>query len=170
MFYIEKLKRKTAYIKRSAVKKNIKDIDKYKVFIPEAAGSGNDPYVVGKPEYAGKNTICTQSYLYVPFENEAETKNFIAYISTKFFRVLVSACKVSQHTPSKTYRFVPMQDFTENSDIKWDKSIAEIDQQLYEKYGLTEELKAKDQMKWVALANYIAKSAQEIVQSELIFR
>ncbi|MBQ8408289.1 MAG: TnpV protein [Clostridia bacterium] len=39
-----------------------------------------------------------------------------------------------------------------------------------EKYGLTEELKAKDQMKWVALANYIAKSAQEIVQSELIFR
>ena len=139
LFYIEKLKRKIAYIKRSAIKKNGNDIGKYKVFIPEAAGSGNDPYVVGKPEYAEQNTVCTQSYLYVAFENEAETKNFIAYISTKFFRVLVSACKVSQHTPSKAYRFVPIQDFTENSDIKWDKSIAEIDQQLYEKYSLTQE-------------------------------
>ena len=39
-----------------------------------------------------------------------------------------------------------------------------------EEYGLTEELKAKDQMKWVGLANHIANSAQEIVQSELIFR
>ena len=32
-----------------------------------------------------------------------------------------------------------MQDFTENSDIDWSKSIEEIDQQLYAKYGLTEE-------------------------------
>lgn len=139
LFYIEKLKRKTAYIKRTAVKKNTKDIDKYKVFIPEAGGSGNDPYVVGKPEYADKNTICTQSYLYVPFENKIEARNFISYINTKLFRVLVSACKVSQHTPSKTYRFVPMQDFTANSDIDWGKSIPEIDRQLYAKYNLTEE-------------------------------
>ena len=33
----------------------------------------------------------------------------------------------------------PMQDFTENSDIDWTKSVAEIDRQLYKKYGLTEE-------------------------------
>ena len=36
-------------------------------------------------------------------------------------------------------------------------------------YGLTEELKALDQMKWVQLANHIVKSAQEIVESELIY-
>ena len=29
-----------------------------------------------------------------------------------------------------------MQDFTSNSDIDWNKSIPEIDQQLYAKYGL----------------------------------
>ena len=38
-----------------------------------------------------------------------------------------------------------------------------------EEYGLTEELKAHDQMKWVQLANHIVKSAQEIVESELIY-
>ena len=32
-----------------------------------------------------------------------------------------------------------MQDFTVDSKIKWDKSITEIDQQLYEKYSLTQE-------------------------------
>jgi hypothetical protein len=39
-----------------------------------------------------------------------------------------------------------------------------------ESHGLTEELKAKDQMKWVQLANYVANAAKEIVESEVIFR
>ena len=39
-----------------------------------------------------------------------------------------------------------------------------------ESHGLTEELKAKDQMKWVELANYVANASKEIVESELIFR
>lgn len=39
-----------------------------------------------------------------------------------------------------------------------------------ESYGLTEELKAKDQMKWVQLASYVANAAKEIVESEVIFR
>jgi hypothetical protein len=37
------------------------------------------------------------------------------------------------------FRFVPLQNFTSNSDIDWSKSIAEIDAQLYKKYGLSEE-------------------------------
>lgn len=32
-----------------------------------------------------------------------------------------------------------MQDFTDSSDIDWSQSIAQIDQQLYRKYGLTDE-------------------------------
>lgn len=38
-----------------------------------------------------------------------------------------------------TWANIPLQDFTANSDIDWSKSIAEIDQQLYVKYGLSEE-------------------------------
>ena len=41
---------------------------------------------------------------------------------------------------------------------------------LTESHGLTEELKARDQMKWVSLANYVANAAKEIVESEVIFR
>ena len=33
---------------------------------------------------------------------------------------------------------IPLQDFTNHSDIDWSKSIHEIDQQLYRKYGLDE--------------------------------
>ena len=52
---------------------------------------------------------------------------------------MVSATKLSQDAMSKVYRFVPMQDFTENSDIDWSKSVEEIDVQLYAKYKLTED-------------------------------
>lgn len=37
------------------------------------------------------------------------------------------------------YQFVPLQDFTEKSDIDWSKSVVEIDQQLYAKYSLNDE-------------------------------
>ena len=32
--------------------------------------------------------------------------------------------------------YILLQDFTSNSDIDWSKSISEINQQLYAKYGL----------------------------------
>ena len=32
-----------------------------------------------------------------------------------------------------------LQNFTANSDIDWSKSVAEIDRQLYAKYGLSED-------------------------------
>lgn len=71
-------------------------------------------------------------------EKEA-AKNLRKYFSTKFYRFMHSLVKVSQHGTSKTYNFVPLQDFTSNSDIDWSKSIPEIDQQLYKKYKLTAE-------------------------------
>ena len=37
------------------------------------------------------------------------------------------------------FQFVPLQDFTSTSDIDWSKSIADIDRQLYAKYGLSDE-------------------------------
>jgi hypothetical protein len=38
-----------------------------------------------------------------------------------------------------------------------------------EREGLTEELKAKDQMGWVRLASSIRNRAEEILQAELIY-
>lgn len=129
VYYIADKVRSVAYINRSEIKKNIQDIDRYKVFIPEAAGSGNDPYVLGKPEVADKGAVCSQTYMYVPFDTKEEALNFVTYLKTKFFRVLVSAYKISQHTPQRAYGFVPLQNFSK----PW------TDQELYEKYQLNED-------------------------------
>ena len=48
-------------------------------------------------------------------------------MSTRFFRFLVFLKKISQDATSKVYSFVPIQDFSR----PW------TDQELYVKYGLT---------------------------------
>lgn len=79
----------------------------------------------------------------VVYGNVSNTKNkalnLIKYLNSKFARFMHSLAKASQDATSKTYQFVPIQDFTNDSDIKWNKSIAEIDKQLYAKYGLSQE-------------------------------
>lgn len=54
-------------------------------------------------------------------------------------RFLVKAVKSTQHATRQVYKYVPLQDFTAQSDIDWSQSIANIDQQLYKKYSLTKE-------------------------------
>ena len=61
------------------------------------------------------------------------------YIATKFQRFLLLQALTSIHITKDSFIFVPLQDFTVNSDIDWSKSIADIDRQLYAKYGLSEE-------------------------------
>lgn len=129
LVYLLDMVRTVGYVSAASISKHKDDIYRHKVFIPEAAGSGNDPYVLGKPMYAAPNSVCSQTFLYVAFDTRDEANNFITYLQTKFFRVLVSACKISQHAPSKAYRFVPIQDFTRS----WS------DEELYSMYGLTAE-------------------------------
>lgn len=52
---------------------------------------------------------------------------------------MLGTLKVTQHNHASTWKNVPLQDFTANSDIDWTKSIAEIDQQLYQKYNLSQD-------------------------------
>ena len=42
--------------------------------------------------------------------------------------------------------------------------------QMMEKQGITEELKARDQMEWVRAVNNVRNAAEEIVLKELIYR
>ena len=80
------------------------DIGRDKVFIPKAGGSGIDPHIIGKREYCPKNSVCSQTFLYAAFDSHTEAENFSTYLKTEFFRILVSACKISQGAPSKTSR------------------------------------------------------------------
>lgn len=137
LYHIEDQKRKIEYVSQEDIHKNAKDVEKYKVFIPGAGGSGNDAKVLGTPIVAPKNSVCSQSFLYAAFETEEEASNFMKYLLTKFFRILVSSLKITQSAPSRVYRFVPLQDFTDKSDIDWSQNIADIDRQLYTKYSLS---------------------------------
>lgn len=129
------------YIDGTVIRKNADKINTPKVLIPKAYGAGESfPHqILGKPEIASGNSVCSQSYLFVSLPTIQEANNFVKYIKSKFLRILVSAAKLSQDAMSKVYRFVPLQDFTAGSDIDWSKSIEEIDAQLYAKYNLSDE-------------------------------
>lgn len=49
---------------------------------------------------------------------------------------MLGVLKVTQNGKRPVWKYVPSQDFTNNSDIDWSKSIPEIDKQLYAKYSL----------------------------------
>ena len=81
--------------------------------------------------------VCTDSYLVIgPFSIKQEAENAELYFKTRFLRFLLLQSLVSMNISRNNFRFVPLQDFTPQSDIDWSKSISEIDAQLYRKYGL----------------------------------
>ena len=104
----------------------------HKVFIAKA-GSGSDSFphpILPKPFYGAPNSICNESYLVIgPFKDKTQCENVISYISTRLFRFLVLLKKNSQNAARGVYQLVPQQDFSK----PW------TDEELYAKYGLTEE-------------------------------
>ena len=112
----------------------------YKVIIPEANGTGAIGEVLSTPIIGQPIIGHTDTFLSVGnFETEAEAENCRRYICTKFARTMLGTLKATQHNPRDTWANVPMQDFTVASDIDWSAPIADIDRQLYRKYGLTPE-------------------------------
>ena len=115
------------------------NFERYKVLTPKANGNGTygealTPAIIGLP-YIGH----TQSFFSIGnFETMVEAENAQKYTKTKFARALLGIKKVTQENTAKVWEHVPLQDFTPSSDIDWSKSIAEIDEQLFDKYGLDE--------------------------------
>ena len=113
------------------------NFDSYKVFVPVANGSGKFGEALGETIVGSPKHVHTVTFLSVgKFEMEEEAVACMKYIKTKFARTMLGIRKVTHHTTREAWVFVPNQDFTSNSDIDWTKSIPEIDQQLYAKYGL----------------------------------
>lgn len=129
------------WIEQSKIKRNIEIFNKYKVFISKSAGDPEkDKKVIGKPYFADKKTVCTESFFPVgAFDNKIEALNLCKYMHTKFLRYMVSILKTSHNVTQIVYKFVPLQDFTDKSDIDWSKDIEDIDKQLYKKYDLSKD-------------------------------
>jgi len=135
--------KQTGFLEREEITKNTEWIDKFKVYTPRANNIGTELNDDNLNSFVGApNTICTESYLVIGVDlelNQSSATNLCKYLTTKFARFQHSLGKASQDATSKTFRFVPTQNFTDNSDIDWSKSTVEIDKQLYTKYKLTKE-------------------------------
>ena len=136
-YYLNKSIHKEQYgwIKLEDIPKNIESASLHKVYIPAAGGSGTDTQILGYPFYGEPNSVCSQTYLVIGYNpklhnfTKKQCENIISYISTRFFRYLVSIKKKTQNGPRQVYQLVPMQDFSES----W------TDEKLYRKYKLTKE-------------------------------
>lgn len=131
-------KRVYKYIRREYVN-NVVNLEKYKIFVPKANGSGALGEVLTTPLIGQPLIGHTESFISIGcFDKQEEADACYKYICTKFARCLLGVLKVTQDNPPEKWKYVPLQDFTVNSDIDWSQSVAGIDRQLYAKYGLDE--------------------------------
>jgi superfamily II DNA or RNA helicase len=119
---------------------NDNNIENWKVFIPESNGSGSFGEALSTPAIGEPSDSSTPTFISIGnFNTEVEAKNASNYIKTKLVRCLLGILKITQHNPKSNWSYIPIQDFTNKSDIDWSKSISEIDKQLYKKYQLSNE-------------------------------
>lgn len=131
-------KRVTYWVSPDKVTKSQHLVGAWKVLVPYA-GSGRErektgvDLVLGPPLVAAPGSVCTLTYIVAgPLKSKAEAESVESYLRTRFARFLVSLRKISQHTTRSVYTFVPQQ--------TWDRTWT--DEELYEKYGITEEEQA----------------------------
>lgn len=116
------------------------NIDKYKIFVPESNGSGCFGETLSTPIIAKPGESATPTFISIGnFSSEYEARSLLKYVKTKLARALLGLCKKTQHNPVGNWAYIPIQDFTANSDIDWSLSMCEIDRQLYKKYHLSKE-------------------------------
>jgi len=126
------LKNGISFVDKKYITTRKEFLDKYKVFISKAYGASETfPHqILNKPFIGEPNSCCNMTYLCLGYyDNKEQAENVLLYVSTKFFRFLVSLLKNTQNAYKKVYSFVPIQDFSET----W------TDEKLYAKYGLTDD-------------------------------
>jgi len=96
----------------------------------EPSKDGTFKVLTSSMKAIGKGEICSHSYILIgPMSSMVEAKNACEYLKTKFVRFLILMALSSIHISKKTMSFVPMQDFSK----PW------TDEELYEKYGLSDD-------------------------------
>lgn len=89
-----------------------------------------DYQVISSLQILLPNEVCTETYLVLGiFDDKSKAMNMCKYITTKIFRFLLLQALTSIHITKDSFQFVPLQDFSK----PW------TDEELYKKYGLTDE-------------------------------
>ena len=130
-------KRTEGYITSTPITKNGSTVDMYKLFFTTSYSTNatNPPSaIVGE-----KNEICTETFLLVgPFSTKIEQMNCKKFFDTNFFKILLYFGRGTMQVSRDVFRFVPLQDFSANSDIDWSEQVENIDKQLYKKYRFSD--------------------------------
>ena len=92
IFYYNGWRKKgVGYVDREIINKNTEWVDKVKILIPKAWGTGDTTKDWLKPFIVEKNTCCTETYLVVgPFDSLEIAENVVSYMGTKFFHFMVA--------------------------------------------------------------------------------
>ena len=132
-------KRVWKYVALKYIDETHENLMKFKVLVPTSNGSGAIGEVLSTPLIGTPLIGYTRSFIGIgAFDTKQEANACFKYIKTKFARTMLGILKITQDNNKPTWRYVPLQDFTSSSDIDWQQSVAEIDVQLYKKYGLDE--------------------------------
>lgn len=135
----EKNGRSVKYLKKEYLREH-PNLLFWKIILPKANGSGALGEVLSTPLIGEPLIGYSQTFISIgKFDTKIEAEACFKYIKTKFARVMLGILKLTQDNPPATWAKVPLQDFTVNSDIDWTQSVADIDCQLYQKYGLSPE-------------------------------
>ena len=135
----------TGYISRGEVKTGLDYVDKFNVITGKALSGhlgetdeNGQVKVLATTKIIYPNEVCTESYIVIgKFSAIENVEALYKYVISKFARFLLLQALPTLDIRKERFIFVPMQDFTADSDIDWSKSITEIDAQLYAKYGLS---------------------------------
>lgn len=130
--------RTSRFVERKYIE-NSSNFEKFKIVLPKSNGTGAIGEVLSTPLIGEPLIGYTQTFISIGcFDNLVEAQSALKYIKCKFSRAMLGILKITQDNNRDTWKLVPIQDFTQSSDIDWSKSVAEIDRQLYAKYGLDE--------------------------------
>ena len=127
------------YVSREEVTKNAHLVDKYKVRIGLLRPSNGEISIkdftssyriITEPNILLPNEIATETYVILGcFDTYQEALNYCNYFKTKFVRFLMMISMSAVLITKVNMQFVPTQDFSKS----W------TDEELYEKYGLSQE-------------------------------
>lgn len=130
----------------NCVTKGKEFIESFGNIVLRTFGYGDNSYKferMPKPIIKKPYEVCTGSYLLVyPTKDEKEAIRINKFMQTNFVQYLVGLRKSTHNCTREAYNFVPMQNFSAESDIDFSLDIHEIDKQLYNKYNLSEEQQA----------------------------
>ena len=132
----------TKYIPRNTlIPRKPRNFDKYKIFVAYAwgnmcektgLGGAYSDIIIGYPY-----EIVTETYLTSGcFDDYDTAKKHAKYLMTKFARALLYVNKFSRHSTT-SWGAIPIQDYSEDW---WNKSIKEINHELFKKYNIPLEI------------------------------